>query len=72
MPELTDESPCPVDCWYKGAQYQGVKMANVPDRLLIKFYEKPLLKSKHPDVYAYIVRNANVLPDLILRKEDRK
>lgn len=48
-------------------------MQDVPDGYLIWLYEKnPDLKRENPDLHNYIVRNANAIPDLILRAEDKQ
>jgi len=65
--KLEDESLNPVE-----GKHQGKPMWKVPDHTLVWYYEQPWLKGKYPGVHDYIVRNANVLRDLLLRPEDRK
>jgi len=51
--------------------HKGRKMKDIPDGYLVWLYSQDWLKGRFPAVYDYIVRNANTLPDLILRAADR-
>ena len=52
--------------------HKGKMMQDVPDGYFIWLYSKsPDLKRENPDLFDYIVRNANAMPDLILRAEDK-
>jgi uncharacterized protein (DUF3820 family) len=64
--KLTDTSLCP---W--GKMYRGVPMSEVPDEYLIWFYGLDDAKCKCPLLYDYVVANAHLLDDLILREEDK-
>lgn len=64
---LEDTDPCPVDGIHKTKPMQSV-----PDKYLIWLYAQPWLKAKYPEVYQYIVRCHKAIPDMILKKEDRK
>jgi len=66
----TDKMPSLSQHERKG-KYCGTVMSEVPDSYLVWLYGMDWLKSSCPEIHDYIVRNANVLPDLILRQEDK-
>jgi len=62
---ITDTSKMPF------GKYRGTPMSEVPDSYLVWFYGQDDAKASQPEVYQYIVDNAHLFPDLILRREDR-
>ena len=53
-------------------KHRGTPMESVPDGYLVWCYGQDFIRERFPELYQYIVDNAHLLDDLILRKEDRK
>jgi len=73
MPQLTDDDRMPALSERPGKEgkHYGCRMQDVPDSYLVWLYGQEWAMRKLPEVRDYIVRNANVLVDLILRENDK-
>ena len=64
-PRITDQDTIPF------GKFKGRYLRDLPDWYLVWLYGQEWCKKDYPGLFDYVVRNADLLPDLDLRQEDR-
>ena len=63
---MKDTDPMPF------GKYRGYQMKDVPDSYLTFLYSQGRIRVNYSALHKYIVKNAKLLPDLILDDRDKK